>query len=564
MTLKKTPNPLKILKFFLHPPITIVGGGTLKHDLSYTTNIIVKMLAHRRMKMSVVNTNIIGNNSRRFLQLHQSKLATSANRLSSGLRINSAKDDAAGLAISDRLRAQVGGLSVAARNANDGISMIQTAEGAMNEVTNLLMRMRDLAVQAASDNNSSNDRISIQDEISQLRTEVTAIATNTAFGGGLKLLDGTFTSKTLHIGAYKDQNVSISINNAKASVLGRYSLNSSTANDQLTDAVDAATTVAFGTTNVNGDDLSITSNTVTKVGTTTSYTVSIDADASAEEIASAINAETSNTGVSASATTKVKIDNLNANGNVTFTLLSGSNTSNTSVAISSTAVTTSDLSALLDEINSNTSVTGVSASVGSSNAELILTHSEGAYIAIQDFTNDAADDETIDVTALTDDGTESAAATTLTSSVNDSSIIGGYLTMSASESFTVTEGTAADGLFNATTAQTASLSALSAMDASTQAGANNAIETIDGAIAMIDTNRATLGAIMNRLEASSKNALATRENVQVARSRVLDADFSLEVSEFTKNNVLMQAAQAMLTQGNSQPQLALQLLQNLG
>ncbi len=517
--------------------------------------------------MTVVNTNVIGNNARRLMGIHSSKLFTSSQRLSSGLRINSAKDDAAGLAISNRLKAQIGGLTVAARNANDGISMIQTAEGAMNEISTLLMRMRDLSVQAASDNNSSSDRISLQDEIKELRNEITAIASNTSFGGGLKLLDGTFTSKVMHIGAYKNENVSLSINNAKASVLGRYSINSGIDSDLITSSTTADNELDFTATHVAGDDLVIVSDTVKAVGTTNSYTVTIDANDSAEEIASAVNDSTASHGVTASAITKVKLDGLTANATVSFSLVSGSNTSNTSASISATAVTTSDLSALVSVINSNTSVTGISAETGSSNAEIILTHATGAYIGIHNFTT-AGDEAGIDVTALKDDGTESTAAETITdntgTSIGDSTLVGGYLTLSSHESFTIAEGTAADGLFDATTAQSGTLSAVSTLDVSTQAGANNAIETIDGALKQIDKNRASLGAIMNRMQASAQNALSTRENVSTARSRVLDADFSLEVSEFSKNNILMQAAQSMLSQANQQPQLALQLLQSLG
>ena len=279
--------------------------------------------------MTTVNTSVIGNNARRQMGLHNAALFTSSQRLSSGLRINSAKDDAAGLAISNRLKAQIGGLSVAARNANDGVSMLQTAEGAMDQIGSLLMRMRDLSVQAASDNNSSSDRITIQDEIKQLRNEVTSIAENTSFGGGLKLLDGTFTSKILHVGAYKNENVSFSINNAKAGVLGRYSANSGVASDLITSATTADNELDFTATHVAGDDIAIVSDTVKAVGTSNSYTVAIDANDSAEEIATAINGSTSSHGVTASAVTKAKLDGLSGNSTVSFSLVSGSNTSST-------------------------------------------------------------------------------------------------------------------------------------------------------------------------------------------------------------------------------------------
>lgn len=167
----------------------------------------------------VVNSNISALNTQRNLNRSQGDLATSLQRLSSGLRINSAKDDAAGLAISDRMTAQIRGLNQAVRNANDGISVAQVAEGALGEVTNALQRIRELAVQSANDTNSAADRASLQAEVDQLVLEIDRIATQTQFNGK-KLLDGTFTAASFQIGAYAGESITVGIANSDATTLG--------------------------------------------------------------------------------------------------------------------------------------------------------------------------------------------------------------------------------------------------------------------------------------------------------------------------------------------------------
>ncbi|QYK10400.1 flagellin [Shewanella mangrovisoli] len=165
-----------------------------------------------------VNTNVTSMKAQKNLNASGNALATSMERLSSGLRINSAKDDAAGLAISNRLDSQVRGLSVGMRNANDGISVAQIAEGAMQEQTNMLQRMRDLTVQAVNGANSTSDRDAIQAEIDQLALEITAISNTTAFGD-TKLLSGGFTGKSFQVGHQEGENISISISGTDAATL---------------------------------------------------------------------------------------------------------------------------------------------------------------------------------------------------------------------------------------------------------------------------------------------------------------------------------------------------------
>ena len=194
----------------------------------------------------MINTNVMSLNAQRNLGKSQNSLAISMQRLSSGLRINSAKDDAAGLAISDRMTAQIRGLNQAARNANDGISLAQTAEGALQETTNLLQRMRELAVQSANDTNSLADRTSLQAEVAQAILEIDRIATTTRFNGAV-LLDGTLTARIFQVGANSGaaEQISVSIAGATSTILGVTAVNIAT----QTGAGDAIATIdsAIGT-----------------------------------------------------------------------------------------------------------------------------------------------------------------------------------------------------------------------------------------------------------------------------------------------------------------------------
>ncbi len=206
-----------------------------------------------------INTNVASLNAQRNLGKSQNDLSRSMERLSSGLRINSAKDDAAGLAISDRMTSQIRGLNQAARNANDGISLAQTAEGAMQETTNILQRMRELAIQSANDTNSASDRASLQAEVNQLQQEMTRIAASTSFNGQ-NILDGTLNDAQFQVGANANETISFSIPSARSTELGNHLLTSSNA---TTDGIEAATTAVDATTsatngnNVGAQDLSI-------------------------------------------------------------------------------------------------------------------------------------------------------------------------------------------------------------------------------------------------------------------------------------------------------------------
>ncbi len=209
-----------------------------------------------------VNTNTTSLNAQRNLGKSSSDLQTSMQRLSSGLRINSAKDDAAGLQIANRLTSQINGLGVAQRNANDGISMAQTAEGAMQESANILQRMRDLALQSANGSNSADDRAALQKEVSSLQQELTRIAETTKFGG-TSLLDGSFGTKQFQVGANANETINVSLGNMSADAIGANEIKGAGTVLGITAAAgDLATNsaVTAGDINVNGKTVTIGAN----------------------------------------------------------------------------------------------------------------------------------------------------------------------------------------------------------------------------------------------------------------------------------------------------------------
>ncbi|QTW18958.1 flagellin [Comamonas kerstersii] len=243
-----------------------------------------------------INTNVVSINSQRNLSLSASSLATSMQRLSSGLRVNSAKDDAAGLAISERMKAQSSGLAVAARNANDGISLAQTAEGALSKVGDMLQRMRELAVQSSNATNSENDRKAMQAEVSQLVSEIDRVAKTSEFNGK-KLLNGDFAGGVFQVGASAGDNITVGgLVNAKAAELAdvKYYKTAGKESDLgaqvLNPATGAVTTAGFETA-VTG--LKVNDVALDNIGTATSKAERMG------QIVAAINAKTADTGVTA-------------------------------------------------------------------------------------------------------------------------------------------------------------------------------------------------------------------------------------------------------------------------
>lgn len=491
--------------------------------------------------MQVINTNVSALNAQRNLDTSLGGLSTSLQRLSSGLRINSAKDDAAGLAISNRMTSQIRGLDQAARNANDGISLAQTAEGALSNTTDLLQRMRELSVQSANSTNSASDRAALQGEVQQLNQELTRIATTTQFNG-LNLLDGTITNNQFQVGANANQTINVSIANTQGNAIG---------NNTLSTATHTASVQAANTATTTAPANRVTAQTFSVAGNGTNATVTATAGASAKSIASSVNSFTGVTGVSATASSAATLANLGAAGAITFSLY-GSNSA--AVAINATVASTSDISSIATAVNAQTAATGISATV--SNNVITLTNTDGSDIKIENFANNTGS-STIGFGGFGGPGAVGSQAA-LSHGGNDSSTVGGKVSFNSTNGYSI--GNHNSTLFATTNIQSSTLQTISNVDISTVTGANAAIDTIDAALSAISTTRASLGALQNRFSNTVTNLQATSENLSSARSRIRDADFAAETSSLTRAQILQQAGVAMLSQANSLPNQVLSLL----
>ena len=475
----------------------------------------------------VINSNIATLTAQRNAGRVQSDLSTAINRLSSGLRINSAKDDAAGLAISERFTTQIRGLTVAARNANDAISLTQTAEGALGSAADNLQRIRELAVQAANASNSASDRAALQAEAAARIAEIQRVGTQTEFNG-IKLLDGSFSSQAFQVGANQSQTITLDrITDARASSLGRQSL--STAGTVMN-------TVVAGSATDNGiaeeTDLALT------VGDF-SATISYAANASAKDIAAAIGGAASSLGVTATATNSATLSGLTEAGTVSFEL--------NGQAISAEVTDQNDLSSLVSAINGVAAETGVTATFSSTNAknEITLTTTDGRNIGIGAFTIDGATTIGIDFSGET---LADAGSAVKTGTVELTSTLGAITTEEANTD-----------VF-ASAADRSSFASIAAVNLSTVDGATAALATIDAALSQVNSGRADLGAVQNRFQATIQNVEISSENLSASRSRILDADFAKETANLSRAQVLQQAANAMVAQANQMPQQVLALL----
>ncbi len=537
----------------------------------------------------IINTNVMSLNAQRNLNKNQSALATSIQRLSSGLRINSAKDDAAGLAISERMTAQIRGLNQAARNANDAISLAQTAEGAMSTATDILQRIRELAVQSANSTNSSSDRQALNEEAQQLISELNRIATTTEFNG-LKLLDGTFTAQQFQIGANANQTLSVSVDSMRTTDIGAY-VNS--ASDLTGNSVGSVATAsapfsneAFQVTTytgVNSSPIDSASNKVvingTQVKDSADYVVSSDTtfrgSDSAYAKAAAINAS-GIAGVSASASTELTFTGVGSSNNLflDFSSLATDDSATYSLEINNVKIfdnkalsngsDTITIDDAVNAINAKKSSTGVEASKDSS-GNLVLTAADGRNIEIDEnlsITSDgtgsgtAASDGTYETVFSTVDYTEAASAATDSYDQN-AMTFRGKVTLTSNDDITISSGENVIG-FTGTSYQASG--SMEGVDISTVDGANAAILAVDSALDTINSSRAKLGAIQNRVESTIANLQTTSENLSAARSRIRDADFAEETAKFTRLQILQQAGVSMLAQANALPQLALSLL----
>lgn len=484
----------------------------------------------------VINTNIASLNAQRNLNASQGEANTALERLSSGLRINSAKDDAAGLAISERFQSQISGLNQAQRNANDGISLAQTAEGAMDEITNNLQRIRELSVQAANATNSISDRQALNQEVQQRIGEINRIASQTSFNG-LKVLDGTFGTQTFQVGANAGETIGISGLDSRGSQLG--------ATLGKTDGF-AEKTVPLQT-ETNKLNLNYAGN--------VSYTFSVDDNdysgisttpGNITQLASDLNSElpaNSDITISANAaddtlvftnssgeTVPVELDLVDADStnNPDFTQSLNAEGGDLAAYFDTNQETTVDfningvtfssdnitsLNDLVGTINARSNETGVEANLDRTNKDLVFSSQFGGDIDVDikaDLDGDAATNE-----------------------------------INVEKQYTAANDTVS----------------LNDTDISTPDGADKAMVTLDYAIDKINGFRAELGAVQNRFESTIANLATTSENLSASNSRIRDADFAAESAELARTQVLQQAGLSVLSQANARPQQVLQLLQ---
>jgi len=484
----------------------------------------------------VINTNVMSLNSQRNLNRSQGAMAQSLQRLSSGLRINSAKDDAAGLSISERFTSQIRGLTVAARNANDGISLAQVAEGSLGEAGNMLQRIRELAIQSANATNSATDRAALQNEVAQLTSELNRIAKTTEFNGQ-KILDGSFGTALFQIGANANQTIVATTANFKTNQYGDYRVE------------------GYGSTVAAVSRYAVpTSASISISGPSGSQSVAITANMSAEDISEKVNLMTDLTGVDAWAKTEAELE-FTAPGAYQITLQS-ENVTPVTVGFSLTSTTGNDaLSTVVSAINDWESRTGVVATVNDAGDRVILTNYSGEDIILADTAIDNAG--VVNVWAQ-----DSAAAVAL---AQDAAVNTAYVTgqvyFDSTKSFTVSGGATGALQVVSAVAEASILQQVGDMDISTVDGANLAIFVADSALAQINGQRAKYGALQSRFESTVRNLETTIENMSAARSRILDADFAVETAELTRSQILQQAGTAMLSQANQVPQNVLSLLQ---
>jgi flagellin len=503
---------------------------------------------------SIINTNISSLTAQRNLSTSQASLSQAIQRLSSGLRINSAKDDAAGLAISERFTSQIRGLNQAARNANDGISLAQVTEGAMQAAGNVLQRIRELAVQSANASNSAGDRQALQQEVGQLVAELDRISLTTEFNGQ-KLLDGTFGTQQFQVGANANQVIVATTANLRTNVYGNNQINASGP-----DAQAGATLNTDGTPNVNG----IAAGTLTINGFLGAKDFPIVDDQSAAEAVAIVNLSRAETGVSATARTETRL--VLDVGSYTVNVSAGTGEAKP-ISFSVSAQTADGLAEAVAAFNQQSSKTGVTAGLDPLGQSITLTNANGENINLELTATTTNGGEQFSVYKLNAGGGVGAEVDLLT----DTTVVAsGYLILDSEKSFSLVDdtglisgaGTYVDANANPIDDTTSStLIKVADLDVTTFKSSTEALKTVDSALAFISGERAKLGALQSRFETTIANLQITSENLSASRSRIQDADFAAETAALSRAQILQQAGTAMVAQANQIPQGVLQLLQ---
>ena len=498
--------------------------------------------------MTSINSDFMSQLALRSLGNSSNMMTQAMERLSTGKRVNSAADDAAGLGIATKLRAQVNSLNAATRNATDALALIGTIDGALEESSEILLRMRELAVQSASDTNTGTDRSFIQDEINALNNELNRISSSTEFNS-VKLLDGTYNNKQIQIGTGANQVFNIGVTATDSSTLGAYELESKS---EATSATASATTA-----DAKINALVTASADYTVKGSFGSAEIKVDGGADAKDVAQSFNLSSGTTGITATAITKANITAISKATTISFTLKGKSDTAST---VNATITSISNLTALKDAINSVSGATGISASLTTDLSGINLVQQDGFDIVIGGVSTTATATMSVDAADKSGVGVGNVQALGGTTTTDSIGIIG-QVSLSSHKAFTVAPGVATNHFSTGTTAETSSLQSMGKVDISSQVGATKALSVIDGAIAMISEVRSEMGAAENRLTSTVDNLSNVSVNTQRSLTSVEDANFASETSALTKAQILQQAATSMLAQANKAKQTMLVLLQ---
>jgi flagellin len=487
----------------------------------------------------VLNTNIASLNAQNNLSGSQASLSQALQRLSSGLRINSAADDAAGLAISQQFTTQINGTNQAVSNANDAVSEAQTTAGALNTIVNNLQSIRTLAVESANGSNSASDRQALDSQVQQQIAEITQIAQQTTFNG-LNVLNGSSGNTTYQVGANVGNTITINLatgvgaNQIGETATAAGSTLGVSANGIATTGATGALTVQVGST--QAVSVAASSNFATAVSYqdgTSAYAkaAAFNAAGASGLTATATNAVTDAGFAGATSVLGTGTYSLSINGIAVFG----------AVTIGA-GISTSAIAAQINQVSSQDG--GVTAAVGTGG--LTLTAADGSNINIaQTHGGDGLGGLAITATPVT--GTTYRGAVSLTA--------GSQITIAG----TASADLLAVGLAAATTSLSAN-STLSQQNVQTVAGANKTIESVDSALATVSAFQSQLGAIQNRFTAAVGNLTSTAQNLTQSRSTIQDANFAAETANLTQSQVLEQAGISVLAQANQQPQLILKLL----
>jgi flagellin len=511
----------------------------------------------------VLNTNIASLNAQNNLSGSQAQLSQSLERLSSGLRINSASDDAAGLAISQQFTTQINGTNQAVSNANDAVSEAQTTAGALNTIVDNLQSIRTLAVESANGSNSASDRAALNNQVQQQIAEITQIAQQTTFNG-LNVLNGSSGTTVYQVGANVGNTIAVSLQQGVgANQIGQFS--TATGGVVGTNAAPGAALTSTSTVTLSDGTSTVTVAPTSNFVGSTAYQGAGSAFAKAAAIngaglqgitASAATNETDSAAfstITGGATTAATY-NLTINGQVIF-----GGSGNVAGVTPATGLTGSAVASQINLFSGTTGVTATVVATGALAGAITLSNTDGSDInAVQTVT--AGTGAGAGGTGLTTIGATGAGFTaqgkvTLTDSkpvtITDVGVAGGAAALG------YTSGVAT-GLSQTASGATATLANQNVL---TVAGANNTISSVDAALATVSAFQSQLGAIQNRFTAAVSNLQSTAQNLTQSRSTIQDADFAAETANLTKAQVLEQAGISVLAQANQQPQLILKLLQ---